>query len=200
MIRKEIYSIKEILSKTILTENNKKISDEKIIKNNIEGGLVDFHGDLINMTSQRYQLFKLKGTVCCECGLHASFFAKERHFRKKDFDPNDIKFHFNLYGFDVIDNQLKEILFTKDHIIPKSAGGKNNMDNYNVMCHPCNREKDNRTPREVALEKWRNEPIINRVKYCVKYINKQRHIHSLTGREIELIYKKNKEENQLIIK
>ena len=37
----------------------------------------------------------------------------------------------------------EEVLFTKDHIIPKSKGGKNHISNYQTMCEPCNSEKGN---------------------------------------------------------
>ena len=47
------------------------------------------------------------------------------------------RYHLNLYGM----KNGKEILFTKDHIIPKAKGGKNTMDNYQTMCAVCNREK-----------------------------------------------------------
>ena len=30
---------------------------------------------------------------------------------------------------------------TKDHIIPKSKGGKNELSNYQTMCTYCNNEK-----------------------------------------------------------
>ena len=35
----------------------------------------------------------------------------------------------------------QEVLFTKDHIVPKSKGGGNQMHNYQTMCTTCNIEK-----------------------------------------------------------
>jgi 5-methylcytosine-specific restriction endonuclease McrA len=32
-------------------------------------------------------------------------------------------------------------MMTKDHIMPKSKGGKNHFDNYEPMCSDCNTEK-----------------------------------------------------------
>jgi len=40
-----------------------------------------------------------------------------------------------------IDENGDEILYTKDHIKPKSRGGKNNIINYQTMCYNCNLKK-----------------------------------------------------------
>jgi hypothetical protein len=140
MFKKEIYTIKEVLNKTFLTGTREKLQRTRINDQNIVGAIVEFDGDLINMTSQRYQMFKLKGTCCVKCGLEAEYFTKERPKVKKNFDPTKVVYHFNLYG----NKDGKEILFTKDHIIPKVKGGKNHMDNYQVMCQPCNQDKDDK--------------------------------------------------------
>ena len=65
------------------------------------------------------------------CGLKASYFALERH-------EDQERFHLNLYG---INDNNEEILFTKDHIYPKSKGGKSKIDNYQTMCIICNNKK-----------------------------------------------------------
>lgn len=78
--------------------------------------------------SDRYTLFYTKGTICVACGLEAT------HFRKERF-PCDKNFHLNLYA---IDHMGDEVLFTKDHIIPKGWGGVNKLENYQTMCMPCN--------------------------------------------------------------
>jgi len=118
-IRKEIYSIEEILNKTIF--NN--INNESV--------LVNFDGDMISMVSDRYRTFINSGIKCVCCGLEAKYFAKEKC-------PTSSRFHFNLYG---IDDENMEILFTKDHIVPKSKGGKNELTNYQTMCCKCNSKK-----------------------------------------------------------
>lgn len=117
--RKGIYSIEEVLSKTVSTKLDKKYSR------------VDFDGDLVYMNSQRYELFKVKGVECVCCGVVGSFFAKERLGGMK-------KYHFNLYA---IDGEGDEVLMTKDHIIRKSDGGIDHLTNYQPMCMPCNRNK-----------------------------------------------------------
>lgn len=41
----------------------------------------------------------------------------------------------------IIDENGKEVLMTKDHIIPKSKGGANDISNYQTMCKRCNEAK-----------------------------------------------------------
>jgi hypothetical protein len=118
-IRKGVYSIEEILSK----RNDLRHDEDS----------VEFDGDMIHMNSDRYHTFATSGTKCVYCGLEAKYFAKER-------DWKSLRWHFNLYG---IDKYGKEVLFTKDHIIPKSKGGKDDISNYQTMCSKCNEEKGN---------------------------------------------------------
>jgi hypothetical protein len=87
----------------------------------------------VRMGSHRYQMFAEKGTICQRCGLEGKFFALEKAWSTKGK-----KFHFNLYGFD---SDKKEVMLTKDHIHPRSKGGKNNLDNYQVLCETCNSKK-----------------------------------------------------------
>jgi len=76
------------------------------------------------------------GTVCVTCGLCGEFFALERHLTTSHYER--LRYHFNLYG---IDESGEEILFTKDHIVPKSKGGADNLKNLQTMCIICNAEK-----------------------------------------------------------
>lgn len=122
--RKEIYSIEEVEEKVkdVLFEKKRNLSK------------VDFDGDIIKGNSQRYQTFFTKGCRCVKCGIEGKYFVKEKHLK-------DISFHLNLYA---IDENEKEILMTKDHIIPKSKGGANDISNYQTMCKKCNEAKENR--------------------------------------------------------
>ena len=81
--------------------------------------------------TDNYELFKAKGTKCICCGLEGKFFAKERKRNAKTF-------RLYLYG---IDENGEEVMLTKDHIIPKSLGGENCLENYQTMCVRCNEEK-----------------------------------------------------------
>lgn len=119
--RKSIYSIDQV------KELTKNVLFERIKKNT----LVELDGDLIKGNSQRYQVFFTKGLRCTCCGVEGKYFAKEK-------DKNARSYHLNLYG---IDENGKEVLITKDHIIPKSKGGRDNLDNYQTMCIRCNQAK-----------------------------------------------------------
>jgi len=118
-IRKDIYPIEVVLNKAIV--DGKKDNED----------LVEFDGDKIHMASDRYKTFIKSGTKCVCCGLQGKYFAKER-------DWKSLRWHFNLYG---INEKGEEILLTKDHIIPKSKGGQNEISNYQTMCSICNEAK-----------------------------------------------------------
>ena len=120
--RKSIHSIEEVY------EAVKDVLDNK------EETKIEFDGDLIKGNSQRYQTFFKKGMVCKCCGIKGKYFAKEIHKNAKAY-------HLNLYA---VDDNGKEILMTKDHIIPRSKGGKNSLKNYQCMCEPCNKRKGNK--------------------------------------------------------
>ena len=126
----KLSEIKNILSIEEVEEKVKDVLFEK--KRNLSK--VDFDGDMIKGNSQRYQTFFTKGCRCVKCGIEGKYFVKEKHLK-------DISFHLNLYA---IDENEKEILMTKDHIIPKSKGGANDISNYQTMCKKCNEAKENR--------------------------------------------------------
>lgn len=92
-----------------------------------------FDGYPVKAWSQRYDLF-LTNTKCVCCGLEANCYILEK-------SPEAKVYHFNLYH---VDENGKETLFTKDHIIPVTKGGKNIATNYQTMCAPCNSRKGNR--------------------------------------------------------
>ena len=122
--RKETYSIEDVEEKVknVLFEKERNLSK------------VNFDGDMIKGNSQRYQTFFTKGCKCAKCGIKGEYFAKEKHLKDRNF-------HLNLYA---IDENGKEILMAKDHIIPKSKGGANDISNYQTMCERCNEAKGNR--------------------------------------------------------
>lgn len=101
----------------------------------------NFDGDIVKTSSDRYKLFA-KNSCCVRCGIEGLYYAKERmvKFNKKDgsWRPTSEGFHFNLYA---TKSDGSEVMITKDHIIPKSKGGPDNMSNYQTMCFECNVEK-----------------------------------------------------------
>lgn len=124
LLRKETYSIEEVRDKVkdVLFEKDKRLAK------------VDFDGDLIKGNSQRYQTFFTKGCKCVVCGIEGKYFVKERHLQDKSY-------HLNLYA---VDDNGDEILMTKDHILPRSKGGIDDINNYQTMCKLCNEAKGNK--------------------------------------------------------
>jgi 5-methylcytosine-specific restriction endonuclease McrA len=136
--RLNCYSIPYIFEIYSIFENKKLIaferSDHPIRKNTDEYNklvYVDLCGKHVKMNSQRYKLFFEKGVICKYCGVIGTFFALESHRGQENY-------HLNLYG---IDSDGRERMLTKDHIIPKSKGGGNTCDNYQVLCAKCNQRK-----------------------------------------------------------
>jgi len=98
----------------------------------------NFLGKKVSLSSLRYIVFKHKGTICVTCGVEGAYFALEQ--------CNGVatdRAHFNLYALNA-DN--KEVLMTKDHIIPRSKGGKDNLSNLQPMCSVCNLIKSDSLP------------------------------------------------------
>ena len=129
--RKQKYTIKRVLEKTVFEDKKKNPA------------LKDFDGDMIKMSSDRYKCFSLHGIKCCKCGIEGKYFVKERHEQDKSF-------HLNLYAIDEVGD---EVLMTKDHIIPVSKGGKDEISNYQTMCKLCNTEKGTQSNEEFDIKK-----------------------------------------------
>ena len=92
-----------------------------------------FDGDPIKLGSDRYKTFKVKGVTCVRCGVVGRFFAKRA--------SSDGSYHMNLFA---VRPDGSEVLMTKDHIVPRSRGGKDHLSNYQPMCATCNTKKGNR--------------------------------------------------------
>ena len=130
--------------KTITKNNNIKSSKTFEMYNTIDVYRVDkinpskqlkLHGYKMKSESHRYQLFNRDENKCVCCGTKASFWALQVGKKDKRGVP-----HLNLYG---VDRNDKIILFTKDHILPRSLGGEDVLENYQIMCQKCNSKKDN---------------------------------------------------------
>lgn len=132
--RKEVVSLEEV-EKEI---KHKVMGNLFVEKKNLNVGLKysKIRDEKIYTLSDRYKLFFLKGYKCVECGLEGKYFALER--TKED---NSKRYHLNLYA---IDDNGCEVMMTKDHIVPKSLGGKDSVKNYQTMCSKCNEKKGNK--------------------------------------------------------
>lgn len=89
------------------------------------------NGELVNAKSLRLKTFYHHGTKCVKCKLQASFFALERNQTEETY-------HMNMWG---VNSTGEEILFTHDHTLARSLGGKDNINNTKTMCYTCNQEK-----------------------------------------------------------
>lgn len=102
----------------------------------------------VGVTSLRLKTFARasegkKGIHCKACGLRAEYFAVES-FSRSVYPSH----HVNLYG----KRNETEVLFTMDHILPRARGGKDNLNNAQVMCQPCNSRKGSCSDRKFKLE------------------------------------------------
>jgi 5-methylcytosine-specific restriction endonuclease McrA len=95
----------------------------------------------IVVNKSRYLLFFTKGVVCRHCGIVGVRWVIEKYAPTPKIARAN--WHINLYG---LDKNGMEIPLTLDHIKAKKHGGKNEMDNYQVLCSPCNSLKDATIP------------------------------------------------------
>ncbi len=83
----------------------------------------------VRMNSDRYHVFKDSQT-CIACGLTGTHLLL-------DLNPTDSSPHFNLYG----EEEGRLVLMTKDHLVPKSRGGSDDLSNLKTCCAICNNLK-----------------------------------------------------------
>lgn len=137
------YDINDVLSFVELNRSKKEevvltLSEKRL-------GVVCYNGYPVKIYSDRYLTFFKKGVKCCMCGLEGKYFGLERTVvvrrkKKEKIIEKPKSFHFNLYTKDITG---REIMLTKDHIIPKTKGGKSHISNYQTMCEHCNSVKGN---------------------------------------------------------
>ena len=88
----------------------------------------------IKLKSLRYQCFT-NSLDCYLCGLKGTHFLLQKM-------PNSVSAHFNLFGF--YNEEL--VLFTKDHLVPRSKGGPDSITNLATCCYRCNQSKADNLP------------------------------------------------------
>ena len=108
-----------------------------LMRTNVERVVLDGTPNTVNLNSLRLKCFMTKGVQCVACNLKGVFFAAEVA-NHKNYTPI---FHLNLYA---LTKDAKEVLMTKDHIIPRSKKGQDSLDNLQTMCCHCNVTKGNK--------------------------------------------------------
>lgn len=140
--------------KTFSIEEVEALVKEDVINTNCQHEDKKTHSIVVEgydvyTTSLRYKTFIEKGYKCVCCGRTGAYYALE-----KSHGSNAKRAHFNLYSCD-------NVLMTKDHILPKSMGGADRIENMQTMCTICNCEKgsvvpDGYVPSEIQKRKKNN--------------------------------------------
>lgn len=92
---------------------------------------------LVKTCSLRLQVFK-RSLICTGCGIKGSIFRLEKQFNREE-NP-----HLNLYAKRFTPEHSDDlVLMTQDHIIPRSKGGADKLENLCTMCIECNVRKGN---------------------------------------------------------
>ncbi len=100
--------------------------DEVLPHTGPKASMKSFFGYEVKMSSLRYQTFK-RSLMCECCSLYGTVMLLEL--------PKDHSMpHFNLYA----EREGKLVQMTKDHIQPKSKGGKDHIGNMQTLCCRCN--------------------------------------------------------------
>ena len=104
---------------------------------------VDGKAYRVNMGASRLQVLK-KNPLCACCGIRATDASLDLD-AKRTKETGNFHYHVNLYarsGEHGKDHQHM-ILLTKDHVVPRSKGGKEEESNFQTLCANCNFLKDN---------------------------------------------------------
>lgn len=115
----------------------------EVVLDAMEGGLKEItvlDGIKVSIGSSRMRTYT-KGVKCANCGIQGRYWAVQNSYseKKKTYDNA----HLNLYA---VNEHGHSILMTSDHIIPKAAGGSDELSNRQPMCEPCNHKKADKLP------------------------------------------------------
>ena len=134
-IRRGSFSVQDILPHVITQKEKKQFRQEQ---GDAKGSAFrkfayrTFNGKSVYMADPRLEVFLKHGVECVRCGVKGVFFVLEKGRGRF------CHWHFNLYGHNLAGH---EVMLTRDHILPKSRGGSDNLDNMQTMCSNCNAKK-----------------------------------------------------------
>jgi len=99
---------------------------------------------------------------CWHCGVEASMFIANKGQR-------DIPAKSPILDLYAVDKVGRPILMTRDHIIPKSYGGSDDVRNLRVGCGPCNHGRGNGIePEDIAFMRANPDLIMpSRIRFTV---------------------------------
>ncbi len=83
---------------------------------------------------------------CCKCGCSATHVVTWKH-------ENENYWHIDYFA-QRPDGSMK--MMTKDHILPKSLGGTNQLTNLRAMCRTCNGNRGNTVTNREMIEMCAN--------------------------------------------
>lgn len=123
------YNIQEVFN--LIGEENLKLNKMPFGRES----KADIHVDGFNVHkfSLRYMTFFQKGTTCACCGKEGTYFTLDL---ASEATEESNRRHFNLRAED-------GTLMTRDHILPKSLGGAETVENMQTYCVDCNKAKGN---------------------------------------------------------
>lgn len=103
---------------------------------------VSVNGKTLNVTGLNTVRFEnlVTHTHCVTCDRSLSYLRLE---------DNGSEPHINGYSHD-------HVMMTRDHIVPRSAGGPDVMDNIQMMCSHCNKAKGSLPMEEFIKRKFKN--------------------------------------------
>ena len=138
------YSIEEVFA--LIGEDVLNAPDYSKGQKNSEN-TIKVDGYDVYTHSLRYMTFYQKGCKCVACGKEGT------HFTLDPSSETNTRRHFNLRAED-------GTLMTRDHILPKSKGGRDHISNMQTMCVDCNKAKGNTYDGDFP-EKLRNIVAVN---------------------------------------
>jgi 5-methylcytosine-specific restriction endonuclease McrA len=122
----------------------------------------------VRMSSNRLECLR-RNQMCVRCGVVGTLFRLESVVRLPNTGhgcyiqecpwcslhhkpmPEVETPHFNLYHV-AADGKL--IMLTQDHILPKSRGGSDDLENLQTMCETCNHNKGSQLDADLHPEDW----------------------------------------------